>query len=90
MHLASLPASHLKADLWENVDCLVCRTCRRTLLRLEELNLTTVPLETKTNVRRGSQKTAALLSIAIQTGVSTAANRAVASFEQDGSDRGAP
>ena len=68
-HLGSLPASHLEADLWENIDCSVCRT----LLRLEELNLTTAHLETKTKVCRESRKTVTSLSITIQNRVSTAA-----------------
>ena len=65
-HFGSLPASHLEADLWENIDCSVCRTCRRTLLRLEELNVTTVHLETKTKVCMGSRKTATSLSITVR------------------------
>ena len=62
-HLGSLPASHLEADLWESIDSLVCRTCQRTLLHLEDLNLTTAHLETMTKVCREFRKTATSLSI---------------------------
>ena len=69
-------------DLWENIDCSVCRT----LLCLEELNLTTAHLESKTKVCRESRKTATSLSITVQNRSVYSSNRAVAPFRQDCSD----
>ena len=57
-HLGSLIVSLLEADLWEDTDCSVCRTCRRALLRLEKLKADYDALkgDLKAKVRRGSRQ----------------------------------
>ena len=77
-HLGSLIVSLLEADLWENTDCSVCRTCRRALLRLEKLKADYDALkgDLKAKVRRGSRQVR--LHSRSPTGTTPAAKRAAA------------
>ena len=77
-HLGSLIVSLLEADLWEDTDCSVCRTCRRALLRLEKLKADYDALkgDLKAKVRRGSRQVR--LHSRSPTGTTPAAKRAAA------------